>query len=253
MKKTIMGMMFLGSCCAAIAQDDQPANSANTTLQSSSNYSAYGPAVNVPASAQMALTKDYPTATNVTWQKNSEWHRASYRNSNRNMHVYFSPNGSSYAVALPVVQGFVAEEVIAKALDNYGDRLYSITRLKAADGQDTYQVTLTENGSSSTEWINEDGSMRTDVYRTAEVETTETKMAPATNNQSSGPNADISEEQIDYSAVSPDDDYTYGYEEQMEWTTTAANTGTDLPEDDNQDETSYLSNNSNALLPNDEE
>jgi hypothetical protein len=299
MKKTIMGMLFLGTCCAALAQNTQTTNTTNTTtnqnstntttnqngtstqnnmptdlnsanttntstdnaiLQSSGNYSAYGPAVNVSSSTQMAFTRDYPTATGVTWQQNNEWTRASYRTGARNMQVFYSANGSSYAVALPVVQGYVAEEVIGKALDTYGDRLYSITKLKSANGQDAYQLTLTQNGQTSTEWISEDGSAVMNVYRTNEENTdamNNTGSGTTTTNGGNGPNAgDVMEgEDLYYNSMSPDDDYTTNYEEQTEWTTTAADTATnaDNGTNKNEEDNTTVSANGEAVMNNEEE
>ena len=266
MKKTIMGMLFLGTCCAALAQNTQTTNNTNTTnttdnatLQSSGNYSAYGPAANVSSATQMAFTRDYPTATNVTWQQNSEWTRASYRTGARNMSVYYSANGSSYAVALPVVQGYVAEEVIGKALDTYGDKLYSITRLKAADGTDAYQVTLAQNGQTSTEWIGENGAAVMNVYRTEpEDNTQKVNTTTTTTTTENGPNAGeaVEGEDLYYSSMSPDENYSTNYEEQTtEWTTTAADTATNVEdgtEDDEKDNTT-VNPNEEAVIINDEE
>lgn len=279
MKKTIVGMLFLGTCCAAFAQNTQTTNTGtttnqnsmpsdlnsakptntstdNATMQSSGNYSAYGPAMNVPSSTQMAFTRDYPAATGVSWQQNNEWTRASYRTGARNMQVFYSANGSSYAVALPVVQGYVAEEVIGKALDTYGEKLYSITRLKAADGKDAYQVTLAQNGQTSTEWIGEDGIAVTNVYRTEPEDNTQKVNTTTTTTTENGPNAgDVEGEDLYYSAMSPDEDYTTNYEEQItEWTTTAADTATKVDDGTNKEEEKTTVNpNEEAVINNEEE
>lgn len=282
MKKTIMGMLFIGTCCAALAQNTQtttntttnqnntttptdwnsakPTNTStdNAILQSSGNYSAYGPAVNVSSATQMAFTRDYPTASNVSWQQNSEWTRASYRTGARNMNVYYSANGSSYAVALPVVQGYVSEEVIGKALDTYGDRLYSITKLKAANGQDAYQVTLTQNGQTSTEWIGEDGAAVMNIYRSEPEDNTEKVSTPNATTTENGPNpGDIMEgEDLYYSSMSPDEDYTTNYSEQTtEWTTIAADTATNVDDGTNEKEkdNTTVDPNEEAVINNEEE
>ncbi|TCZ74086.1 hypothetical protein [Flaviaesturariibacter aridisoli] len=137
------------------------------SMQSNSNYPAYGAATAVPGNFSTSLQRDYPTAFNPTWQQSGDWYRASFNNQNRNVMVYYAPNGNSYSVALPVLNGYIPEEVVTRALNTYGSNLYSISRVKAANGQDAYQINTLDGGMARNEFIGEDGSSfaAIDVFR----------------------------------------------------------------------------------------
>ncbi|HEY0057588.1 MAG TPA: hypothetical protein VGB56_00550, partial [Flavisolibacter sp.] len=190
MKRTILSMLLLGSTCALFAQTTGTTQSAppdrramdtmfsatgddqaeqTTTNTSTGTYSAYGAYTSInsaPTYIQYSFTQSYPTATNVTWHQATDWYRASYMVNGRNMNVYYGPNGSSYAVALPVIQSYVPEDVISRAMSTHGQNLYSITGVKTAEGQDAYHVTLIENGQTRSEWVGADGSTIANAYRT---------------------------------------------------------------------------------------
>jgi hypothetical protein len=186
MKKTILAFALLGSGAIAVAQDSlgkdyntmQKANTmqnanATTTLQSSTgNYNAYSTTTNVPSTTQSFLVRDYPTATNPVWEQSGEWYRATYLDNNRSMHVYYAPNGSSYAVALPVIQSWVPENVVTTALNQFGNNIYAINKIRAANGNEVYQVTLLENGQTRNEYIGMDGQSVTaaDIFLVPGVE-----------------------------------------------------------------------------------
>ncbi|MCW3072984.1 MAG: hypothetical protein JWP69_53 [Flaviaesturariibacter sp.] len=210
MKKTILALTLVGCGAVAGAQDSLKTNasmqnSQNSSMQNSQNasmqnsqntmdpqmqssvgsYNAYGTAVTVPSHTQAYLLRDYPTATNATWQQSGDWYRANVINNNRSMHMYYGPSGDSYAVALPVTQSWVPEEVITSALNTYGTSIYAVNRIKGATGQELYAVTVLENGVSRTEYLNLDGTSvaALDVFRTDNMQ-----MDPATgtwNNTSS--------------------------------------------------------------------
>jgi hypothetical protein len=174
MKKTILALLMLGSGAVAWSQDslntdyNTMQDSNTTTLQSSvGNYNAYRVTTNVPFETQNYLVRDYPTAVNPTWEQAGDWYRASYLNSNRNMNVYYSPNGSGYTVALPVVQSWVPEEVITSALNTYGNSIYSVNRVRGLNGQDVYAVTVIDGGVARTEYLAADGKTMAaiDVFR----------------------------------------------------------------------------------------
>jgi hypothetical protein len=162
MKKAILAFALLGCGALAMAQDSLDYNTMNTnrtTLQSSTvNYNAYSTTANVPQSTQYFLLRDYPSATNPMWEQSGNWYRATYLNNNRNMQVYYSPNGTGYTVALPVIQSWVPEDVITSALTHYGNNLYAINKVRAANGQEVYQVTVLNNGEARSEYLNADGS-----------------------------------------------------------------------------------------------
>jgi hypothetical protein len=168
MKKTFLALALLGSGAIAMAQDSVGVDyNTRTTLQSSTgNYNAYSVTTNVPASTRNFLTRDYPTAANPTWEQAGDWYRATYLDNNRAMHVYYSPNGSSYLVALPVLQSWIPDNVITSALNLYGNNIYSVNKIRAANGNDVYQVNILENGMTRTEYIGLDGQPvnTTDIF-----------------------------------------------------------------------------------------
>ncbi|MDB5197394.1 MAG: hypothetical protein JWP88_1765 [Flaviaesturariibacter sp.] len=183
MKKTILALTLIGCGAVAGAQDSLKTNASmqnsnrnemelGSRQVSTGMYNAYGPAVNVPSSTQSYLLRDYPMAANPTWETSGEWYRANVINNNRNMQVYYAQNGNSFAVALPVIQSWVPEEVVTSALGMYGTSIYSVNRIKGANGQDLYQVTLLENGMSRMEYLNADGTTvaATDVFRTDDMQ-----------------------------------------------------------------------------------
>jgi hypothetical protein len=171
MKKAILAFALMGCGAVVMAQEDSlDYNTMNhrTTLQSSTgSYNAYSSTANVPQSTQYFLIRDYPSATNPVWEQSGNWYRATYLNNNRNMQVYYSPNGTGYTVALPVIQSWVPEDVITTALSHFGNNIYAINKVRGANGQEVYQVTLLENGAARTEFLNADGSSvaAVDVYR----------------------------------------------------------------------------------------
>ncbi|MDB5252509.1 MAG: hypothetical protein JWP27_1678 [Flaviaesturariibacter sp.] len=183
MKKTILALALVGCGAAAGAQDSlktnasmQNSNGQNSmdlqTHSSTGSYNAYGTATNVPSTTQSYLLRDYPTATDASWQQAGDWYRANVINNNRNLQVYYAPNGNSYTVALPVIQSWVPEEVVTSALNMYGSNIYSVNKIRGANGQDLYQVTVLDNGMSRSEYLSADGSTvaAIDVFRTDNME-----------------------------------------------------------------------------------
>jgi hypothetical protein len=164
MKKTILAFALMGCGAVAMAQEDSldyntMNNTNRTTLQSSTNsYNAFSSTTNVPQSTQYFLLRDYPTATNPIWEQSGNWYRATLLNNNRNMHVYYSPNGTGHTVALPVIQSWVPEDVVTSAISRYGNSIYAINKVRGANGQEVYQVTLLDNGESRSEYLGADGS-----------------------------------------------------------------------------------------------
>jgi hypothetical protein len=184
MKKTILALALVGCGAAAGAQDSLKTNASMQTgtgttnpleLQthtSTGSYSAYGTALSVPSTTQSYLLRDYPMATDASWQQAGDWYRANVIDNNRNIQVYYAPNGNSYTVALPVVQSWVPEEVVTSALTMYGSNIYSVNKIRGASGQDLYQVTVLDNGISRSEYLSADGSSvaAIDVFRTDNME-----------------------------------------------------------------------------------
>ncbi len=162
----------MGSTTAVMAQDtmDLDLKTDKMTLESGGAYQAKT-TVNVPTHFRANFSTAYPDVADVTWyEMHDNWYRAVHNQNGRLMHTYYTPNGSTFLVALPVVQSWVPEEVISKAVSQYGANIYAVNRVKVANGSDAYQVTVIENGAMRNEWIGEDGVAITDVFRTGDME-----------------------------------------------------------------------------------
>lgn len=168
MKKTIAVMLLMGGVATANAQDklNSDLNNDPQRLEMTGYYHAKG-TTNVPSQFQSNFQLAYPNATDVAWYEVNDWYRAVHTQDGRNMHVYYTPNGSSFLVALPVLQSWVPEDVVSAALSRYGNNIYAVNKVKVAGGVDAYQVSILENGILRHEWIGEDGMVITNVFRTA--------------------------------------------------------------------------------------
>jgi hypothetical protein len=169
MKKTFLSMLLIGSGCALFAQVQQttrdtvptttttPLNTTpttstpddKTTLRSTGNYSAYNAVVSVPSNIQTSFTTANPGVTDVRWEQNNDWYRATYTTGARRMRMMYDMRGNSFALALPVTQGLVPDEVIEKAYTLYGDNIYDITLLKTAPPKQNTMNTTTMNNSGT--------------------------------------------------------------------------------------------------------
>jgi hypothetical protein len=116
----------------------------------------------------------YPAVTMATWEPMSGWWSATYKDdNNRIIHVYYSTQpyylekgrNVNYNVALPVINTYVPETVITAAINSYGASLYSITTIKAANNDVVYQVSLIENGTTKTAWMNAGSTAFTDINK----------------------------------------------------------------------------------------
>jgi hypothetical protein len=114
MKKIIFLMILVGGASTLLAQDN---NSYSAT--SAGNYKAY----NAPNNIRMNFHSAYPNATNVSWPPVKEWWFANYTENNRLMHVYYGPNGTSYSIALPAIENRIPEDVITKAIGQFGNNI----------------------------------------------------------------------------------------------------------------------------------
>lgn len=139
---------------------------------SSSSNSAYGtPNATVPYNVQMNYSKDYSSAasSNGTWSQYGDWFYTTYMSNGRYSQIMYDGRGNGYSLALPVLNTYVPENVVAMALQKYGSTLYSITALKSADGKDAYQINLLNRGQTKMEWIGDDGATASSIYRTEEM------------------------------------------------------------------------------------
>ena len=156
MKKVFLAVMLAVVVWTANAQVTV------TRLESTGSNPGYY----VPEYIRVNFVTTYPDITTVTWEPVSSMWRATYKNNNRINQVYYNTNGVNYTVALPVISNSVPEEVITSAIDQYGASLYSITKMKAADNMDVYQVRLLENSVPKSIWMDEKGmAVTTDVYK----------------------------------------------------------------------------------------
>jgi len=195
MKKTILSLLLIGSSCALFAQVEQnrpdstrvdstnmqnemttdtvtnnmnqpnvttttgDTSITNETMRSTGAYSAYGAVVSVPTSIQTSFQQTNPTASDVRWEQNNQFYRASYSVGARRMKTFYDMRGNSFSLALPVTQSLVPDEVIEKAYQLHGDNIYDIVRLQGAnDSIDIYQVRVIENGTVRAEKMHADGS-----------------------------------------------------------------------------------------------
>lgn len=161
MKKTILVIMVLAagyalSAQVAVVYAVPSAGSSNTYI------------VSEPIRTNFQTT--YPGVTMATWEPMNGWWYSTYKeDNNRITYVYYSTQpyyllkgrDVNYNVALPVINAYVPETVIAAAIKNYGVSLYSITTIKAANNDVAYQVCLMENGIARTVWMNPESTVFT--------------------------------------------------------------------------------------------
>lgn len=170
----------------------------NTSMNSTGSYNAYsGTAIaGLPANVQMRFNQDYPTGMNnqYTWHQYGDWFHTHYMNNGRLMQYYYDQRGSGYALALPVLQTYVPENIVASALNKFGSSLYSIAMVKTADGSDAYQVGLLQRGQMSMHHLNENGASVANVWRVDSVDNmgvmsaTQSNAAMGTNQNMNMPN-----------------------------------------------------------------
>ena len=149
-------------------------------LSSTGNYSAYGTSVAaLPPNVQMNFSRDFPASANqaYSWNQYGDWFHTQYLSNGRSTHYYYDTRGNGYSLALPVIQTYVPEDVIDKALQKYGANLYSISMVKTSGGTNAYQLGLIERGQLRMEYLNEDGTSATNVWRTEEITTTDANAA----------------------------------------------------------------------------
>ena len=158
MKKIFCAAILLGTVYSLSAQEPAAYRTATTA---SVNYSNQVP-VNIRTNFQTAN----PTVTQVTWMPmNTDWWYASYMNNdNRMTRVYYNTQpwylepgrDINFKVSLPVLNTYVPDDVIATAINRYGNDLFSITARKPdANGMVAYHVTLIKNGVSEIVLMND--------------------------------------------------------------------------------------------------
>ncbi len=145
---------------------------ATGNYNNSASNNAYGATVaTIPYRSQMEYSKSYPTAasSNATWTQYGDWFYTTYMSNGRYSQIFYDQRGNGYSLALPVLNTYVPENVVAMALQKYGSTLYSITMIKSAEGKDAYQINLLDRGQPKIEWVGDDGASAMNIYRTEEM------------------------------------------------------------------------------------
>lgn len=151
---------------------------ADGTMRSTGDYSAYGGTAvpYLPANVQFRFNQDFPTTANTpfSWNQYGEWFHTYNMNNGRLTQYFYDSRGNGYALALPVLQSYVPENIVANALSKYGSSLYSISTVKTNgnDSTGTYQIGLLDRGQLYMQYLDENGVTVGDVWRVEEVDST---------------------------------------------------------------------------------
>jgi len=149
-------------------------NMDNANMSSTGSYNAYGTSVTaLPPNVNYRFSQDFPSAmsNSYSWNQYGDWFHTQYRANGRSMHYFYNQRGDGYALALPVIQTYVPEDIIDKALNKYGSTLYSISMVKAVDTGNVYQLGIIERGQLRTEYLNDAGATVANVWRTEDMNT----------------------------------------------------------------------------------
>lgn len=158
MKKVILALSAFTAVYTVSAQE--------TVVLEGKTISSYN-AYSIPEPIIVKYREIYGEPAIATWTPVTGWWQATYKGGaeNRITHVYYSSQPYylvpvpdrmvSYKVALPVINTFVAEDVIREAINKYGDNLYSIKKIKTTDNASVHQVTLIENGTMRSVLMND--------------------------------------------------------------------------------------------------
>lgn len=169
MKKIIFSVILFAASFTLFAQENPP------VVIYRVNSIESNPAYSVPTYIRTNFETSNPGVTVTTWEPmyvwdpNTIWWHGTYNsNNNRIMHVYYNSVGAEnyryngmnygYNVALPVLQTFVPEDVITRAITLHGNNLYGITKMKGSDDMEVYQVNFLENGDLKSTWMDVDGT-----------------------------------------------------------------------------------------------
>jgi hypothetical protein len=166
--------------------------SASASMNSTGSYSAYsGTAVSaLPANVQMRFGQDFPAGAgnSYSWNQYGDWFHTYYTKDGRLWQYYYTTRGDGYALALPVLQTYVPENIINSALQKYGSSLYSIGMVKTNSGNSAYQIGLLQHGQLTNQYFDENGATVADVWRvedSASMSSTQSNAAMNNNGSSS--------------------------------------------------------------------
>jgi hypothetical protein len=176
---------------------------ASASMNSTGSYNAYGTAVSaLPANVQMRFSQDFPAGAgnSYAWNQYGDWFHTHYTKDGRLWQYFYSQRGDGYALALPVVQTYVPENIINSALQKFGASLYSIGMVKTNSGNDAYQLGLLQNGQLTTQYFDENGATVPDVWRvedSASLNSTQANAAMDNNGTSNGMSTDANMQSTD--------------------------------------------------------
>ena len=162
--------------------NSQGSMNTDASMSSAGSYSAYGTEIPyLPANVQTRFSQDYPTGANnqYKWNQYGDWYHTHYMNNGRLTQYFYDQRGSGYSLALPVLQTYVPENIVASALNKYGSNLYSISMVKTNTGNDTYVVGLLDRGQISMHYLDESGVTVSDVWRTEDYGTMQSTQSNA--------------------------------------------------------------------------
>lgn len=179
MKKGFFLMMLLAAGMSVMAQVTTTTTTTSTTsmnntmdnnsiiLLSTGDYSAYS----APSNVQLYFNRDYPMVnTTVNWMPVGDYWRATYNNNGRYSHVFYTSNGDHYLVNLPVTASYVPDDIITASATTHPGTVYDINTLKAWDGSNVYQIRYIENGTVTSQFIDDNGNTVTDYWRTEDMQ-----------------------------------------------------------------------------------
>ena len=155
MKKIFCAAMVLAATYTVNAQEVVAYKSTTNDFDYSSQ---------VPTVIRANFKANYPTVTTATWMPvTNDWWYANYKDNNRIVRVYYNTQpwyimrGESFKASLPVLNTFVPDQVILNAINTYGNNLYSITQRLSTGNEESYHVTVINNGISEVILMNRQG------------------------------------------------------------------------------------------------
>ncbi len=191
MKRLIVTILLSGSFFTMVAQntdstitnstnvqrDTMPGNT-NSTMNNNSAYDSSHTRMNNNStmdSMNHSMRRD--TASDASGMNNmnqtSNMNRANMNNSSNNMNN-MSPKGNMYGsksggsmnagfstanAALPVIEDYIPDNVVATLKSKYANNVYDITSMKSGQDQAVYMVRSFDNGSLKTETVSADGNV----------------------------------------------------------------------------------------------
>ncbi|HEX7845914.1 MAG TPA: hypothetical protein VF476_08960, partial [Chitinophagaceae bacterium] len=146
MKKVVLAAILISAAYVMSAQEPviYTTTTTTTTVRSDVDYTSQ-----VPATIRTNFQLTYPAVTEVKWMPVNDWWYATYKDDNDmivrvyyNTQPYYLGKNESFRMALPVLNTYIPDDIIAAAINNYGNELFSITAAKPDETGQTYHVTL---------------------------------------------------------------------------------------------------------------